>query len=529
MLPDNTNRFIKLSLLMKFLRYIPFPFLLLVAFCPVFSQKVAEYRWGEPSWNNLDRVWELPGGQLAATGSYLKSQNTLTEWKLMHLSTDGNVKAEFGLPARPQNVVPLGDGTTFFFEDRNQIRMARYRADALTGKLLDSIALPMPPSGNVFGTASAAHPDGGWVVMYSTREDLSGLLRIVRFDPEGKVVFDKSVKTSFTALVQQSQLLVLPSGRICLAHENFDGADELMIFNPAGFLLWKRLLPVQGVSFGTHQIIHLGSDRVAFVGNQSGTGQAYAAAFAAGGAGLWERKSFEAEVAGFGFSGAFHDNGSLVISGEYSALPSGLGMAVVKIAADGNLVFAQKYLLFGNNPMVSGLLSNGNYFFAGYRWTPIPGGFQGDKGYFLSLSPDGSTRWLLENDFIRPVIYDFCEMKDRGIALVGSTMSSTTPPVRQNALFYLSPTVPTASPATPESYIEAFPNPSADGQVGLRSRAEGQVIRWVQVFAADGREVARHWPDAAQLDVQLPAERGIYWLRAQMADGSSQLLPVSRQ
>lgn len=513
---------------MNTLRYTSFIALLFASFCPVFAQKVVEYRWGESFWNNLDRAWEMPGGQLAATGSHLKSQDTLTEWKLLHLTTEGKVKAEFWLPGRPENIMPLGDGTTFFFESRFQTRLVRYRANTLTGKLLDSLVLSLPPQNNVFGTAAQAHPDGGWVAMYGTRDGSKGALRIVRFDPAGNMVFDKSVNTYFSGQVQTSHLLVLPSGRTCIAHENEFGDSELMCFNPAGFLLWKRPLAVK-VGWGISQIVNLGNDRVAFAGNQSGYGDGYAVAFAAGGAVLWERKDFDAEVAGFGISRAFNDNGALILSGEYDP-PSGLGMAVLKIAPDGKLLFTQKFLSLGSNPMVSGLLSNGNYFFAGFRWVPISGGFQSDKGYFLSLSPDGNLRWLLENDLLKAnSIFDFCEMKDRGIALVGRTSGNTPPPpyVLQNLLFYLSPTVSATSPATVRHEIEVLPNPSADGMILLQSSTK--TIVQVQVFKSDGQEVGRHWLGTNSSYIQLPAERGAYWLKVLTDDGLMQVLPAISQ
>ncbi len=519
---------------MKHLRYSIFFFLFYNTFCPVFAQKVAEYRWGERRYSNLQWVWEMPDGQLAAIGSRLKSQDTLTEFKLLHMTTDGTVTAEMFLPSGGNNVVPSPDGTTFWWDknDSQKGKHIRYLVSTATGKLLDSSVFANAALVKGYGVVSQAHPDGGRVLMYGMADGLDAQVHIVRMGPSGNVVFDKTVNTYYSPFVSASNLLVLPSGRICITYQSPFGDDELACYNPEGFLLWKRKMPLEGLLNYTSFIVDLGNNRVAFAAAQSLESEdSYVLAVTAGGAVAWERTNWEQEAPEFEITNCFNDNGNLVLSGAYSK-PGQLGMAVVKVGPDGKTIYAQQYPALSSSFMVSKVLSNGNYLFSGFRWKPISGGFQGDKAYFLSLTPDGNTRWLLANDSFKLGNITRCwEMKDRGIALVGYGPDGFLgfQSGSQGLVFYLSPTVPNTSPATAESRVEAFPNPAMEGAVWLRSKDATQAIQRVQVFAADGREVAQHWPDAALFQLQLPAERGAYWLKVQTDRGGSEVLQVLRQ
>ena len=509
-------------------------FLFYTTFCSVFAQKVAEYTWGERRYSNLQWVWEMPDGQLAAIGSRLKNQDTLTEFKLLHMTTGGTVTAETFLSKGCSNVVPSPDGTTFFSDAgfSQQGRHVRYLVSSSTGKLLDSSVFANAALIHGYGMTSRGHPDGGRVLIYGTKLGLEGQIHIVRMAPSGNVLFDKTVSTGFSPAVLPSSLMVLPSGRICITHTTLNGEDELLCYNPEGFLLWKRKLPLEGLLSYPSFIVDLGNNRVAFVAAQSlNSTDSYVLSVTASGAMAWERTSWGQEAPEFEITNCFNDNGNLVLSGEYRK-PGELGMSVVKLGPDGKTIYAQQYPALSSSFMVSKMLSNGNYLFSGFRWKPIPGGFQSDKAYFLSLSPDGNARWLLANDSLKVGNVTHCwEMKDRGIALVGygsdgfpGAQSGT-----QGLVFYLSPTVPTISPVTAQSSIEAFPNPAMEGAVWLRSKDADQAIQQVQVFAADGREVGRYQPGETLFQLQLPAERGAYWLKVQTDRGGSEVLRVLRQ
>ncbi len=526
--------FTKLFLLMKHLLFSIFFLLFYNTFCPVFAQKVAEYRWGERRYSRLQWVWEMPGGQLAAIGTHQKSQDTLTEWKLLHLTTNGTVTAEFFLTSDISNVVPISDGATFFCDryDVQKGRHTRYLMNALTGNVLDSSGFTTSALKSGYGVASHTLADGGRIVMYGTDEGQYGV-RLLHFSPSGILLFNKFVSTGALPFVRQSMLLVLPSGRICIYGNSTNGEPEMACFNPEGFLLWKRLVLPSAASFFSVRMVDMGNDRVACSAFKYGsTDSGYAVLFDPSGAVVWERLVWEPGLPKFEITNSFSDKGNLILAGQYYYLQSGeIGMAVVKLAPDGKLLFAQKYPALNGSSMVSGLLSNENYLFSGLQWMPITGGFQASKGYFLSLSPDGNTRWLLGNDsFQVNDVSGFREMKDRGLALVGygvdgfpNAQSGT-----QGLVFYLSPTVPTASPATAESRLEAFPNPAMDGAVWLRSKDANQAIQQVQVFAANGRELGRYRPDKAMFQLQLPAERGAYWLKVQTKSGHSEVLKVLR-
>jgi len=519
---------------MKYLLYSAVLFLLHTTVCSLSAQKVAEYRWGERRYSDLKWVWELPDGQLAVIGSTLKNQDTLTTWKLLHMKTDGTVTAEMFLPTGGDNAVPSQDGTTFWWDASfsQQGRHIRYLVSAATGQLLDSSVFKNAALINGYGVTSQAQPDGGRVLLYGVKNGFDGEMHIVRLGPSGNVLFDKAVNSDYSPWVNPSRLLVLPSGRICLTHTNASGEDELLCYNPEGFLLWRRKLPDGALLYGQTFMVHLGNNRVAFIAERTeAISYGYAVGFNAGGSLAWERLDLVQEVPDFQVDRCFSDNGHLVLSGQYY-LPNELGTAVVKLALDGKTIFAHRYPALGSDFMLSRMLRNGNYLFSGFTWKPIMGGFQSDKAFFLSLSPDGSTRWLLTSDsFSMGHVVDFCEMKDRSIALVGNGPDGM-PGLQsglQGLLFYLSPTVSVASPVAAESIIEAFPNPAVEGMVWLHSRNPDQTIQQVYVYATDGRELSRLQPNEALLQVPLPAERGAYWLRVQTNDGDVQVIQVLRQ
>lgn len=405
-------------------------FLSSIACCPVlFSQQLAATIFGETGSNLPHKMWQMPDGNIALVSGF--SVNWLPKMNLYHLSPEGAVLTQYQLPDPTLSVFiePSADGSTFRY---GRIGTAGYMIQrmSLTGQTLDSITYnPADPWWDDYFFAIQQAPGGDVVLAYEDQEPPQGV-RVVRLGQQGNVVFNKFVG-SFDPDFYSNALTVLPNGRTIVVVLDYSQGYRVICYGPTGNLLWTKGVP-QIPSFPEEfGLVPTGGGEVAiwgrdgFIGNEVVDG--YAAVYKPDGNFVYNR-TFENELPGFKPYAAFADGDHLIVAGNYGQVGE-YGLGVIKLAADGQTVFVKKFnLLSGTENLKAVMDKNGNYLFSGFRWLPIPPGYQSDKGYVLCLQPDGTLNWFAPvDDYNVRRMSSFCHLDNGDVFLAGQTNQPAPP------------------------------------------------------------------------------------------------------
>lgn len=397
-----------------------------IAFCPaLFSQQVSETLFGQPEWDSPIRIWQMPDGNIAAVTNHSDSSGGSANY-LYHLDPNGAVTAQFNLPQLTYQglVEPHDDGTfTYGYSGLLNGNPAyfHYRMN-LSGQAVDSIVYSDPDMALGYGWVEKSSPDGGFVMAFlvdNFQPGQSGIY-VVKINQAGTVAYKKFISVE-NPQIDANQLVVLPNGRVFVTIIDFLFGHRAVCFSPSGALLWTKALP-QNPLFGFTQSIPLGNDEVAFFGDAGTPINGYAAVYSQNGSFAWNL-AFNAQLPGFNPLVGFADANQVVLAGEYFT-QGDIGMAVVKVAHDGQIVFAQKFSHLGGYNMTGGMDKNGNYVFSGFQWKDMTGGYQADNGYVLCLQSDGTLNWFAGNPLYKVNrMNDFCQLENGDVAAIGMAVA----------------------------------------------------------------------------------------------------------
>lgn len=371
------------------------PFLFL--FSSLFSQQTTDFRFGSPEWERLHRVFETSGGTINVIGD--QNVNGLPRVQFFQLSPAGAVLREKDLgPMAVSLLVEPEAGGSFWLArfGATGYTFSRYDAD---GELLDSMVYAHPQLGDDYFFAVRRAPNGDFVLAF--KDYTTPGIRLVRLTASGTVVFSKFV-SSPDADFYNNCLAVLPDGRTVLAVIDYTSGYRVICYSPTGALLWTKGMPAVPHYPEDLGLLPLDNGQVVFYGpggsnGNGGTIQGYAAAYNVDGSFAWNR-TFESVAPFFRIYEALADGDFAVLAGDVSNLE--LGAAVVKVAPNGDLVFARKFPLLNVEHGKMLRTADGDYLMAGFRWRPgDPFGHVASEAYCLSLQPEGTQNWYVEGQY----------------------------------------------------------------------------------------------------------------------------------
>lgn len=374
------------------------------------------------------RIWELPDGNIAVLAGRNDTNYTNI---LYHLNPAGGVVAQYDMPALLyQGVVePQADGSFVYslFGDVNGVPAYLHTRMSSTGLPLDTLAYASTILFQSNGWVIKSTPDGGFVIAFGIEAvpPGQGSVRVVKVNAQGNIVYNKSLSAEYPFLLAD-HLAVLPNGRVVVYIEDFSQGNRLVCLGPTGTTLWTKGTPqANPYNVGLQAV---GADKVVCYGTAATPVEGFAAVYGPTGAFAWNR-TFTAEAPSLEIGGAITDGDFVIIAGEY--LDDDIGLATIKIAPDGQTVFAKKFTHLSGHGMKSGMSKNGDYVFSGFRWIDIPFGYQSDAAYALCLQADGTFNWFAANDsFETNLMIDFCHTQNGDMFFAGRGVIE--PAVNQN-------------------------------------------------------------------------------------------------
>jgi hypothetical protein len=378
-------------------------FLSLAAACllPFFAygQVVSEFIFGYPDvWDTPNKIWETPDGSLNLISEV--SINSVPTALLYRVSPQGNVlwQKQLTTYAATLAIEPADDGSFWLGGlDAGGYRLTRYDPE---GNVISSFAYSHPDLTDDYYFALKLSPDKQHFVMAFKDQNPPNGLRVVKLTLTGSVVFNKFI-ASEDPYMGPNFLEILPNGRVIVAVSDFIQGNRLVCFSSNGNQLWVKGITSDFDPEGG--VVAVGNNRVAlwladaFTAGEDGVVYTYDDS----GNLLWETALSET-LPTFNPYQVFADGGNLVLAGQYH-IPGELGLGVVKLDADGQVVFTKSFDRLNGNytyTFMADMTPNGDYIVSGYQWFLVqPGWYQSDKGYCLSLSPAGDINWLMEGNY----------------------------------------------------------------------------------------------------------------------------------
>ncbi len=443
-----------------------FSFLLpfLLSFAATLSAQIShEFHFGTPHWDYPYKVMMRPDGSVSVVSGYSDTiPNSLGHVLLYHLSPTGTVldKKEIARTATSLFVEAEADGT--FWLGR-----------------LDSVGYGLShhsPDGTVLGKFSYAHPylrddyffairripGKGFALAFANSDIPQPGVRTVSLSETGTVLWSRFISSQFPDFYNNA-LAVLPNGCIVVAVVDFSQGYQVNCYTPTGGTKWLKGMP-NVPSFGDEfGLIPLGNDRVVLYGNGGqNTYNGFAGCYDANGNFAWNR-TFENEAIHLYVNTGFADGDHTVLAGEYLN-PTEFGLAVVKLDAQGNIVFKKLHpdLSGQRDNLLGARISNGDYIFGGYEWEKMPLGSSEDQGFALSMNGQGTTNWLLFSQAKVHAMRSLAKDDMGNLWLLGQDRTAPFPGVNlDNFVWKIGGGVPTANPVA-ASPLRLFPNPAAE-------------------------------------------------------------------
>lgn len=408
------------------------PLALLAAATFVSGQQITETMLGDSGWNNPQRIWQMPDGNIAVVS--VQYNGNYSPVSLFHLSPNGQTLAKYNLPFQSASVFvePSADGGSFYYGNIENIGYT-IRHMNLEGQTLDSIAyMPTEPIWDDFSFDVDKASNGHFVLAIEDQAPPNGV-RIVRLNQQGGVVFNKYV-SSQEPDIYSNFLKIMPDGRTVLLIQDFIQGNRLVCYSPTGSLLWTKGVPFPPLLSEDFSLVALANGNVAYASHSTidATGQLYvsgaAVAYKPNGVLAFSR-DLSTELGNFSPYISFADGDQFIVAGDYSD-QNGLGLGVIKLDANGQTVFAKKFDMLSGDGNITGALSqNGDYVFSGFRWKNLPGTTVSDKGYVLCLQANGDLNWVATgpNAAVR-LMNGFCHLNNGDMVVSGQAFLPQLPP-----------------------------------------------------------------------------------------------------
>lgn len=399
----------------------PFFVFFLVLSSPVFAQQVAEFSFGEGDWNNVVKVWEVPGGNL----NLLAGESD--EVALYRLSPQGDIlwRKYFATSGAGSLLAEADDDGSLWFGHLGGggYKITHYDPD---GNQISSISYSHPDLWDDYYFSAKRTPDKQHFILSFKDQDPPMGIRTVKLSLTGTVVFNKYITYNdpiFDPFFFSSYMDVLSNGRVVVTVYDWQAGYGFHCYSPSGVQLWTS--PMYQVPDFPEEcgIIPLSNGSFVFRVKDSPTGGG-AVCISSSGNLLWQTSlDFSPHV-------GFADGDNVILAGDpYIGAPS---LAVAKIDASGNFVFEKTFnQLNGYEEFHGAKTSHGDYVFSGFTWECC---YHNDKSYLLNLQPNGLTNWLVHGVRTINNIDCFSHCTNGDIWMGGNFKDPNSPNMRNNYL-----------------------------------------------------------------------------------------------
>ncbi|MBI5917678.1 MAG: T9SS type A sorting domain-containing protein [Bacteroidetes bacterium] len=421
---------------MKTFQFILAFVLFLCAAQRLYAQQVTEYSFGDGDWNNVAKIWEVPNGNInLLTG---ESDGFPGDIVLYQMTPQGEILWK--------NAIAAGGGGSLLAEtdDDGSLWFGHLSSDGYTithfasdGNPMSDFTFSHPDLWDDYHFSVRRTPDKQHFVIAFLDQDPPMGIRIVKLTLTGTLVFNKYIGTNDPISYPEfysSHMAVLSSGRIVVAFIDPGWLGYgFYCFSPSGTQLWIGDM-YQAPDFAEEcSIVPLSNGN--FVWHvRDGVEDGHAVCISSNGSLLWEKKLIEILPAFRPFK-AFADGDHTILAGD-TDMPSGLGLGVIKLDANGNLLFAQTYpKLDGVEEFEATINAHGDYVFSGFTWECC---YHNDRSYFLSMQPDGLTNWLVYGQNTINHIGAFCHASNGDQWMGGNFKDPGSSQMRNNYLLKVS-------------------------------------------------------------------------------------------